>query len=64
MIPLAIATLVHWNKLELPLCKGARVLLCATGCCPLLCAQTVEERLDELVGDLLTPTPIGVEGSW
>ena len=55
MLPLAIATLVHWNK-KLP--------LCASSCRPLLCTQAVEERFDELVEDALTPTPIGAEGSW
>ena len=54
----------HTNALEqeLPLCKGAE--LCATGCHLLLCPQAVEEWFGELVGNLLTPTPIGVEGSW
>ena len=47
---------------KLPLCKG--VPLCATGCRLLLCTQAVEERFDELVDDLLTTAPIGIESSW
>ena len=47
---------------ELPLCEG--VLLCATGCRPLLCTQAVQERHNELVEDRLAPPPICIEGSW
>ena len=64
--PLAIATLVHWKKNS----RFARVLhsvplaATGTGCRPLLCTQAVEERFDELVGDLLAPAPKGAEGNW
>ena len=49
-------------KQKLPLCKSA--LLCSTSCLLLLCTQVIEERFDGLVKGLLTPLPIGAEGSW
>ena len=59
--PLAIGTPCALEQ-KLPFCRGAP--LCASSCPLLLCTQAVEERFGELAGDLLTPTPIGVEGRY